>query len=207
MKVLISPRWRVAIASVALLGDLAMVAAEQSPSISTAAPTVTEKSATQAQLLPGVADVLKLTRAQIGDDTIVAFVKSSKTAYYLKANEVVYLREQGVSDRVITAMLNQPRPAAGTWPSTAPQGESSASAPAVVQTSTTHVQTAPVHVSPPPASVYPAPAYSYYDSYPYYYGGYWGFPFPRLSLSFGFGHGFHGHAFHGGGFHGHGHRW
>jgi hypothetical protein len=210
MKVLISPMWRVVMASMALLGELTLVAGEPSPSISAAAPSVPEKAASQAspaQLLPGVADVLKLAHAKIGDETIVAFVKSSKTAYYLSANDVVYLRGQGVSDRVITAMLNQPRAATQTWASMAAQeANSGASAPAVTQTSTTHVQAAPVYVSPPPAYVYPAPAYSYYDSYPYYHGGYWGIPFPRLSLSFGFGHGFHGGGFHGG-FHGRGHRW
>jgi hypothetical protein len=59
--------------------------------------------------LPGGAeDVLKLSRAKVGEDTIVAFVKNSNRAFGgLGANQIVYLHEQGVSDSVIATMISQ----------------------------------------------------------------------------------------------------
>jgi hypothetical protein len=211
MKTRIFPMPLVAIAGMALFGHFAMDAAEQNSSTSTTTPAVTEKASpsqtSPVQLSSGVAEVLKLAHAQVNDDTIVAFVGNSKRTYNLSANEIVYLREQGVSDRVLTAMLGQRKQVPETSvASTAPQpGNSGAAsaqyAPTVAQPSTAYVQTAPVYVSPPPVYAYPAPTYAYYDSYPYY-GGYWGFPLPAVSVNLGFGGGFHGGGFHGGGFHG-----
>jgi hypothetical protein len=162
--------------------------------------------------LPDAAEVLKLVRAQINDDTIVAFVRSSKRSYYLNANEIVYLREQGVSDRVLTAMLEQRKQAPETSVASMPSQQANPAAGAsyiaqpstayIAPPSTAYVQPATAYVSPPPVYAYPAPTYSYYDSYPYYSGIYWGIPFPSLSFSFGFGGRFHGGGFHGG-FHGH----
>jgi hypothetical protein len=221
MKTRIFPMPLVAIAGMALFGHFAMSAGEPNSSTSTTTATVTEKaSASQTspvQLSSGAAEVLKLARAQVNDDTIVAFVGSSKRTYNLSANEIVYLREQGVTDRVLTAMLDQRRTVPETSvAATAPQPDnpvaaSAQYAPTVAQPPTAYVQTAPVYVSPPPVYAYPAPAYAYYDSYPYYYGGYWGIPFPGVVLNFGFGGRFHGGGFrgggfHGGGFHGGGHR-
>jgi hypothetical protein len=58
-----------------------------------------------ANLSPEVRDVLKLSNAQMGDDAIVAFVKNSGKTYYLSADDLVYLKSQGVSQPVITALL------------------------------------------------------------------------------------------------------
>lgn len=218
MKSIFCPKRLAAVAGLSCAGVLALNAADQPPPTYTApapapVPVANKAPASEAGaapiLLPGAAEVLKLSRAKIEDDTIVAFVKSSKTAYNLGANEIVYLREQGVSERVITAMLEQHPHVAATWAAstTTPAASSTPGTPNTPSTApaaTTVVQTAPVYVSPPPAYAYPGPAYGYYDPYPYYLGGYWGFPLPGISLSFGFGHGFHGGGFHGG-FHG-GHR-
>src|SRR3954463_13055858 len=53
----------------------------------------------------GVDDVLKLTHAKVGEDVVVAFVQNSGIGYSLRANDIVYLRDQGVSDHVISVML------------------------------------------------------------------------------------------------------
>jgi hypothetical protein len=199
----------VAIAGMVLLGHFAMDVAAQNSSTSTTTPNVTAtvsvSAGTSVQLSSGVPEVLKLSRAQVNDDTIVAFVGNSRRTYNLSASEIVYLREQGVSDRVLTAMLDQRKQVtSATVASTAPQTSNPDStraqyAPAVAQPSTVYVQTAPVYVPPPPVYVYRAPTYAYYDSYPYY-GSSWGFPFPAVSFNFGFGGGFRGGGFHGGGF-------
>ena len=163
-------------------------------------------SADSAPTLPyGASEVLKLVNAKVGDDTIVAYISHAPTGYTLSASDLVYLRSQGVSDGVLSAMLTHARPAESTTAAPAPVQVAAAPAPAavVVQAppTTTYVQSAPVVVAAPPTVVYD------YGYYPYYYGPrYYG---PGLSLSFGFGGrgyygggyrgGFHG----GGGFHGH----
>jgi len=55
---------------------------------------------------PVVADVVKLSHAKVEEGTIVAFVQSS-TGANLSASEIIDLRSQGVSDRVVVALLNQ----------------------------------------------------------------------------------------------------
>ena len=40
----------------------------------------------------------------------MAYIKNSGNSYGLNADQIIYLRQQGVSDAVITAMLNQPKP-------------------------------------------------------------------------------------------------
>lgn len=192
-----------AVVGLVLYGGFALGAAGQSPPVFTAPAPVAEKApaaqvpapqAGEVYLFPGAAEVLKLARAKIDDDTIVAFIKSSKTGYSLTANEVVYLREQKVSERVVTAMLDQRPPVSQTWAAyTASQKADAQSC-----TTTTYAQ-------PAPTSTYPAPAYGYYDSYRYRCGDFWRSFLPAISLSFGFGHGHHGGyygvGFHGGGYH------
>jgi uncharacterized membrane protein YgcG len=171
------------------------------------------------QLSPGVPDILKLGRAHVGDEAITAFISNSGRTYHLSVSEILYLREQGVSDQVVTAMLNSRQNAASTaaqpapqsaatgptadWVNSSPQPAPAAPQPAA-QFAPTYVEAAPVYTQPSPVYVYPAPSYGYYDPWPYYWG------YPSLSIGFGFGGGhyggYHGGGFHGGGFHGGGHR-
>src|SRR5438128_4692372 len=55
----------------------------------------------------GVDDVLKLSRAKVNEDIIQSYIQNSGTIYNLGPNDIVYLRDQGVSDRVLNAMLDQ----------------------------------------------------------------------------------------------------
>lgn len=167
--------------------------------------TATASQTAPVQLSVASWDVLKLVRSKIGDGTIIAFISNSNKAYSLGAPEIIYLREQGASEGVITAMLNQrgtapvpTAPAATQWVAPSPPSPPSP----------TYVAPAPAYVQPSPVYVAaPAPAYSY--SYPYcgspYYGSFW----PSAALSFGVGFGFgsyYGHGGHyghgGGGYHG-----
>jgi len=171
------------------------------------------------QLSPGVPDILKLGRAHVGDEAITAFISNSGRTYHVSVSEILYLREQGVSDQVVTAMLNSRQNAASTaaqpapqsaatgptadWVNSSPQPAPAAPQPAA-QFEPTYVEAAPIYTQPSPVYVYPAPSYGYYDPWPYYWG------YPSLSIGFGFGGGhyggYHGGDFHGGGFHGGGHR-
>jgi len=104
----ISPRPLRALAAVTALAVSAMsVAAQDSttppsnPAASdpgTAAPTSASQPATT--LSYGVPDVLKLSQGKVGDDTIVSYIQSSGSSYgCLTASGIIYLHEQGVSDR------------------------------------------------------------------------------------------------------------
>jgi hypothetical protein len=62
---------------------------------------------TPAKLPYGVEDVLKLTKAQVSEDIIINFIHNSGTVYALGAQEIVYLKQEGVTDRVLNAMLEQ----------------------------------------------------------------------------------------------------
>lgn len=160
-----------ATAAAQTLGDL------QPAATSSAAP----------QLPYGVSPILQLAQAKVGDDTIISYIKNSGNSYGLNADQIIYLRQQGVSEAVITAMLNQPRPGVATPTTPAAQPATiSAAAPATPAVATaptvTYVQTVP------------ATTYYYYQPYcypryyyPAYNGCYYGWPYPAVSLSFGWG--------------------
>lgn len=180
----------------------------------------------------GVDDVLKLSQAKISDDIIINYIHNSGTVYSLQPNDIVYLRNQGVSDQVLNVMVNQ-----RTQVAMAAQAEAAQNAAAAAQN---QVQPAPAPAyapspaydqyaaaegapAPAPSTVYVipnsatytgyAPSYSY--PYPYYYGGYYG-----PVVSFGLGYcgptyyhsGYHGYyhggyggwhgGYYGGGYHG-----
>jgi hypothetical protein len=189
-----------AAAAVTGLALSAMTVAAQDSSNVTATQQTTPQAA-PVQLSYGVAQIVQLAQAKVSDSTILTFVQNSGNSYGLDANQIIYLRQNGVSDAVVSAMLNQPKNVASNQ--TAPQPSSIQNA-TVVQPASTYVQ------STPASSVYVIPDTQtyYYDSYyqPYYYpyyGSYYGWGYPAVSLSFGFGGrwggGYHG----GGGFHGH----
>jgi len=223
MKSQISPKPLRAIAAITVLALSAMTVAAQDSTTSTTTPaasatsTAATASASQTapQLTSGVPDVLKLAHAKVGEDTIVTFVQNSGTSYGgLSASEIVYLHEQGVSDRVVTAMLDQRQrltEAAAQQNATATTATTQATTQAVTDASAgqypqayalptvTYVQqpasTVSVYVMRDSSRSYVD--YGYYPSY-----GYYGWSYPAASFSFGFGVGSHGSSYYGGGFRG-----
>jgi len=104
------------------------------PKISTvsvlAAAVLSLNLAARAQTLPsGIQDVVKLKQAGLSDDVIVAQVKSSGATYNLTADQLIYLKNQGISETVIKALISGGSTAASTAPATPP--------PAVVSAPTT----------------------------------------------------------------------
>ena len=173
----------------------ALMAQDSNPpvSVEVAVPAPAIAEARPVQLSPGVAEILKLARAHMSDDVIVAFIRNSGSSYHLSAAEIVYLRQQGLSEQVVTIMLStaqnapaespqyapQAAPAAGTtafWANSNPQP--SAPAPAapqpsaqpapVYQAAPTYAAAATVYAQPAPMYDYATPTYGYYDSWPYY---------------------------------------
>ncbi len=193
-----------ALAAVTALAFTAGNAAAQEPTTATAQPAAARQPAPQ--LSYGVPQVLQLVQAKVNDCIIVSYIQNSGTIYGLKAGEIVYLKQQGVSDTVLNAMLNQRSRLTG---STEPATTTAATATVSDQTYATAAP-AVTYVQPAPSStVYIIPdtqtyRYNawYYGATPYYYypyyGGYYGWP--AASFSFGWG-GYHGGGYHvGGGF-------
>ena len=153
-------------------------------------PAASSPTATM-KLSYGVADILKLARAKVSAETIIAFIGNSGRIYNLSVNEILYLRTQGVGDRVLTAMLAQRKKLAESvaWPTPPSRAslEPKQSPPvltAPAQSAAATTRPAPASVAPPPVYLLrnPPPVYSYYDYSPYYRS-----PASAFSLSFGFG--------------------
>ena len=135
-------------ATLALVVRLANPAAAQEAAAPSSAPSSPATSTAAVWLSSGAEEILKLTRAKINDDVTIAFVQYNGRRFNLTASDIVYLRKEGVSDRVLTTMLtsdSQPPPAPQSPPPVAPAEASVASAPEYVTppTSTTYVETAP----------------------------------------------------------------
>jgi len=200
MKIRRFPAVVVATATIALVSFTTAVATQESstPNTTSGAPA-TER----VYLSSGAEDVLKLSRAKINDDITVAFIQNGNRDYNLTANDIVYLRKEGVSDRILTAMLNpqsqpaaappQSQPAATLQnppPHAAPADAPLTGAPQYVTppTSTTFVETAPA------STVYLATTptyYSFYDPWPYWS---WWYPYPYFAFGFYWGN-YHHHGY------------
>ena len=205
---------------VASIGAVCLVALKttaQTPAPATTAnatPAVSDSA--PAKLPYGVEDVLKLTRAQVSEDVTLNFIRNSGTIYNLAPTDIVYLRNQGVSDRVINTMLDQRKAvpaeaaaqaAASSAPAVPqapvnPDAGAAAAAQASAQYAPTYVQPAPVYVQPAPtyapaSTVYVIPYGSPGYGYPYY-GGYYGYGGPSVVFGFGYSSGGHYGGYHGG---------
>jgi hypothetical protein len=59
-------------------------------------------------LSPGLAEIIKLAQAHIGDDTILAYIQNSGQSYNPSADEILYLSDLGVSDKIVAALFKKP---------------------------------------------------------------------------------------------------
>ncbi len=134
---------------------------------------------------PAAAEVVKMAEAGTSDDVLLAYVKNSTSTYDLSADQILYLRDIGLSSPVITAMLSHDsdlRSQAGSYtydqklyPPTAPPPADTAPAPAPAPAAAPEPApapapvaveaplTPPVYVSSPPPEV----SYFYDDLSPY----------------------------------------
>ena len=110
-----------------------------------------------AQKLPyGADDVVKLSRGKISDDIILTYVQTSGMIYDLKPGDIAYLKQQGVSDKVVSAMLDQRRRSEEQDAARKASGQVS-DAP-FVPGSPAQVSDAPPPFTPEPIADYPTPA-------------------------------------------------
>jgi hypothetical protein len=193
------------------------------PTSTAATTTATATSAEPVKLPYGVEDVLKMSRAQVSDDVIATYIQNNGTIYNLGPNDIVYLKEQGVSDRIVNTMLDQRR-IANEVAAQAQQQQAAAQTSAAENNSpvttlaySDNQAAAPAVTQPAASSLYvipyPTPSYPYYSrpyysySYPYYSSYSYCYPYSYARYSYGVpvvgfrfglgGHSFHsGHSFH-----------
>src|ERR1035441_9610853 len=125
MKSPIFCRPRAALAVIMLCSQTAPVLLAQNsspaPASAEAAAPASASETHPVQLSSGVQDILKLGRAHVSDEAITAFINNSGRTYHLNVSEILYLREQGMSDQVLTAMLSAGQNVATVAAQTAPQ--------------------------------------------------------------------------------------
>lgn len=173
-----------AIMAIAGLGlSASMVQAQDSSAPTTAQP----------QLSYGVSQIVKLAQAKVGDDTMIAYINNAGNSYGLNADQIIYLKQQGVSEAVIMAILNQPKQgvAVATPATPAPQPVASSTDTTGSGSTITTASGSTATVAPTVTYVQTAPAATYYYQ-PYYYPAYAWYPPVALSLGWGWGGGWHG---------------
>jgi hypothetical protein len=173
-------------------------------------PAETPTTAPNIPLPPAAAEVLQLAQAKVSDSTIITFVQNSSTVYGLNASQIVYLKQQGVSEPVINAMLNQRNAMAAVAQQQLQQQQQQTPPPGIDQSAVAQPSTP----APSTTIIVPDSSSSYYNNwaapywyypYPYYYS--WGWPVYWGWGGRGYYGGYRGYygGFHGGfsgGFHG-----
>lgn len=177
--------------SVMVVAGLALPAATLRAQSAADTTTQSASVASAPQLSDGASQILRLAQAKVGDDTIIAFIKNSGNSYPLDASQIIYLRQQGISNDIISAMLNQPKPAVAAAPAVSTPQTSDSTITTAAGTTITTPNGSTATVAPTVTYVQTVPATSYYYQ-PYYYPDYaW---YPPVVLSFGW----HVGGFHGG---------
>ena len=111
-----------------------------------------------ATVSPNLQEVIKLTKAHMTDDVILAFIHNSGAAYNLSADDVLYLNGQGVSQPVISALIQSK--ATAPLPAPAPSYQAPTPAPTYPAGCQQSFSTPPYQVNPPGEPGTPAPQIS-----------------------------------------------
>ena len=143
----------------------------QTPEAAAPGAPAQAQTAAPVNLSPGAAEVVRLAGSGVGDDVVLAYIQNSQAPFTLSADDVLYLKDIGLSPQVTSAMLGhdstlrgQPQqqyaPAAAVQPPPSP----------VAPPPSAQVPPPPQPAAPPPAYVTSAPAdvsYFYNDLSPY----------------------------------------
>jgi len=213
------------IASTQNPADTVSVNSAKTPEAAAASTDPRTDSANNAPKLSwGLDDIAKLSKAGVDESVILAYINNANVGYNPTAQDVIQLRELGVSAQITAALMQrggEVRQAATVEAQRQGQAATPVMAPRAAQPTAEYA--APTYAAPVSTVTYIGyTGYTYgyagcyspsYYSYPYYsrsygcYGGYYGF-YPGISFGVNLGSahsgGFHG-SFHGsshGGFHG-----
>src|SRR6266446_3663095 len=114
-------------------------------------------------LSPPVTEVIKLAESGVGDDVVLAYIQNSQSIFNLSADDILYLRDVGLSSPVTTAMLNHDIALRNQAPQSVAAPPVPTTPPPAVPTTTPEAASAPTYVTEPPAEV----SYFYNDLSPY----------------------------------------
>src|SRR5580765_6882147 len=104
---------------------------------------------------PAAAEVLRLAQSGVGEEVVLAYVQNSPGGFELTSDQILYLRDIGISSPVISAMLNRD---AGLR--NQPQSQAQPSAPPLAPPSVP--VEAPLTPSAPAAVASPPPQVTYF---------------------------------------------
>src|ERR1039457_996612 len=65
---------------------------------------------TTPSLPPGIQDVVKLVKAGLGEEVVLAHIRNAGASYTLSADQIIYVHEQGVSENEMKALLGAGNP-------------------------------------------------------------------------------------------------
>jgi hypothetical protein len=110
--------------------------------------TAIQAQGTPATQNPQVQEVVKLSQAKMSDDVILSYIRNSGASYALSADDILYLNSQGVSQPVISALLQSKSAAPAPLPVVATPATP---APVVAAPQVSPYPTATPVATPPPA--------------------------------------------------------
>ena len=94
--------------ALAALGYTLLPAGGQTPSTGTdTSPAATTDVTVPVSLSAGTAEVLRMAQSGVAEDVLLAYIQNAQTTFDLRADGIVYLKNQGVTSPVIKAILNQ----------------------------------------------------------------------------------------------------
>src|SRR4051812_37171317 len=76
------------------------------PAEPVAQPAVsTDAGTTPVNLSPAAAEVVRLSGSGVSEDVVAAYIQGSQSSFNLSADDILYLKDVGLSSPVVTAML------------------------------------------------------------------------------------------------------
>ena len=128
------------------------------------------QAAVPVDLSPGAAEVVRLASSGVGDDVVLAYIQNSQAPFSLSADNVLYLKDVGLSPQVTSAMLSHDSALRGQAQQYAPAAPAPVGPPPVAPMAPAPAAQPPQVIAPPPAYVTSAPVdvgYFYNDLSPY----------------------------------------
>ena len=74
------------------------------------ADNTTTIAAVPTNLSPGISDIAKLSQSNVSENVLLAFVDNYNQPFYASADYILYLNDLGVSEKVVTAIIQHKTP-------------------------------------------------------------------------------------------------
>src|SRR5437899_882539 len=135
-----------AAAALSAMPVLAQVPPPPEGQVVQAPPPGKPEAEVQVNISPAAAEIVRLAESGLGDEVVSSYVTNSRTAFSLTADDIVYLKDVGISESIISLMMAHDR-----------QIRESGPPPVTAQTPPPAVPTQPNEVATPPNA--PPPEY------------------------------------------------